>query len=83
MFDTVYQQELLLPACCPHQCFAYFSLYLKGREELVVTVYHGPQAGTAPHIARLTAPGYGAGVQQQSNALPTSAPLQAAAGRVR
>lgn len=40
------------------QCFNHFSLYLKGREELVVTIYHGLlPATTPPPMARLTTPG--------------------------
>jgi hypothetical protein len=40
------------------QCFNHFSLYLKGREELVVTVYHGAlTAYTPPPLARITISG--------------------------
>lgn len=40
------------------QCFANFSLYLKGREELVVTVYHGDlPEHKRPQLARITLAG--------------------------
>lgn len=40
------------------QCFSHFSLYLKGREELVVTVYHGdPWQYKTPPLARITLAG--------------------------
>jgi hypothetical protein len=36
------------------QCFSHFSLYLKGREELVVTIYHGViPASQQPPITRV------------------------------
>jgi hypothetical protein len=42
------------------QCFNHFSLYLKGREELVVTVYHGAMSRyTPPPMARITISGCG------------------------
>lgn len=51
------------------KCFNHFSLYLKGREELVVTIYHGLlPATTPPPMARLTTPGGG------EQALPPASP---------
>lgn len=36
------------------QCFSQFALYLKGREELVVTIYHGLLSPrNQPPIARV------------------------------
>lgn len=54
------------------QCFSHFTLYLKGREELVVTVYHGdPTQHRPPPLARITLAGCG---------LLTAPMLAAAAG---
>lgn len=50
---------------CAPQCFSHFTLYLKGREELVVTVYHGDptQQHRPPPLARITLAGYDRGLQ--------------------
>jgi len=32
------------------KCFKHFSLYLRGREELLVTVYHGDEGSPKPGI---------------------------------
>lgn len=46
--------------CLAAQCFSHFSLYLKGREELVVTIYHGLlPASQQPPIARVGSVGCG------------------------
>eukprot|EP00877_Chromochloris_zofingiensis_P014362 jgi/Chrzof1/917/Cz01g33160.t1 len=51
------------------KCFAHFSLYLKGREELVVTVYHGLLSPrTPPPITRVPTVG------TATNALPPASP---------
>lgn len=45
------------------QCFLNFHLYLKGREELVVTVYTGPQAsprGSGPNFRAINSGWVGA-----------------------
>lgn len=49
----------LAPAAPPRpQCFSHFALYLKGREELVVTIYHGVLSpGQQPPIARVSSVG--------------------------
>jgi hypothetical protein len=50
--DTV----MNLPSC--PQCFSHFTLYLKGREELVVTIYHGDSTQyRPPPLARITLTG--------------------------
>ncbi|KAF8063829.1 hypothetical protein HT031_003686 [Scenedesmus sp. PABB004] len=69
------------------KCFNHFSLYLKGREELVVTVYHGPlpASGSQP-IARLSLPGCaraaarrrGGAARSAARAAPTPAPRRPA-----
>lgn len=44
----------------PAQCFSNFALYLKGREELVVTIHHGLQSPCqTPPIARVGSIGCG------------------------
>ena len=55
---------------CRAQCFSHFALYLKGREELVVTIYHGPLSPChQPPIARVGSIGGAA-----NNALPPASP---------
>ncbi|KAI8477151.1 MAG: hypothetical protein J3K34DRAFT_453096 [Monoraphidium minutum] len=52
------------------KCFSHFSLYLKGREELVVTIFHGLiPASQQPPIARVGSVGGAA-----NNALPPASP---------
>ncbi|GBF98682.1 hypothetical protein Rsub_11396 [Raphidocelis subcapitata] len=51
------------------KCFSNFSLYLKGREELVVSIYHGPLSPRhRPPIDRVTSVGGAA------NTLPPASP---------
>lgn len=55
------------------KCFSNFSLYLKGREELVVTVYHGDLSQhKPPPLARITLAGCAAGAAAQG--LPPASP---------
>jgi hypothetical protein len=50
--DIFYKDALRLGTL---RCFQHFQLYLKGREELVVTVYNGDDGGTSP---RPSSPGH-------------------------
>lgn len=57
------------------QCFNHFSLYLKGREELVVTVYHGDASQyRPPPLARITLAGYVCACRSCLHRKPASQP---------
>lgn len=52
--DAFYKDSLRVGTL---KCFAHFALYLKGREELLVTVFHGLLPSHAPPMARISISG--------------------------